>query len=145
MRRFDNINAQYPYSPLPYRRSPSPNRSYQSPYQSPYRIPSSSHVYAPILPSRAYTTPAPSPPPLPSRAFDYTTPAPSPPPLPSRAFDYTTPASSSPPTTEDTQELRLEPVRVPRPTTPQIHSVAKEKKSSKNDRKAEVKLHFQGF
>ena len=61
LRRYD-INAHYPYSPLPYRRSPSPNRSYQSPYQSPYRIP---HVYAPILPSRAfdYTTPAPSPPP----------------------------------------------------------------------------------
>ena len=46
----------------PHRRSPSPpGRG----YQSPCRVPHSNHVYAPILPSRAYdyTTPAPSPPP----------------------------------------------------------------------------------
>jgi len=52
----------HPNTFSPHRRSPSPpGRG----YQSPYRIPHSSHVYAPILPSRAYdyTTPAPSPPP----------------------------------------------------------------------------------
>jgi len=58
LKRFENFHT---YSPIQHRRSPSPNRS----YHSPYRINQSKHVYAPILPSRAYeyTTPAHSPPP----------------------------------------------------------------------------------
>ena len=67
LKRFEHISSFSPH-----RRSPSPTRS----YPSPYRISHSNHVYAPILPSRAYeyTTPAPSPP-----ATRECTPAPSPP------------------------------------------------------------------
>ena len=55
LKKFDHLTS---YSP--HRRSPSPTRG----YQSPFRLSHSSHVYAPILPSRAfnYATPAPSPP-----------------------------------------------------------------------------------
>ncbi|XP_023328184.1 uncharacterized protein LOC111701225 [Eurytemora carolleeae] len=56
LKRFEHIPSFSPH-----RRSPSPPpRS----HPSPYRIFHSNHVYAPILPSRAfdYTTPAPSPP-----------------------------------------------------------------------------------
>ena len=64
LKRFEHIPSFSPH-----RRSPSPPpRSHPSPpprsHPSPYRIFHSNHVYAPILPSRAYdyTTPAPSPP-----------------------------------------------------------------------------------
>jgi len=55
LKKFDHLTS---YSP--HRRSPSPTRG----YQSPFRLSHSNHVYAPILPSRAfnYATPAPSPP-----------------------------------------------------------------------------------